>query len=90
MKLGVKVEVKPGVKVEVKAGVKVEGKAWVKAEVKPGVTVDHEIKTNLGLSKSARASDNSNLQGAKYPIWRALQKLYKWCLGPKGNMGPNP
>ena len=40
-----------------------------------------EIKTNLGLSKSARALDNNNLQGAKYPIWKALQKLYKGYMG---------
>ena len=38
------------------------------------------MKTNLGLSKSAIASDSSNLQSAKYPIWKALQKLYKGCL----------
>ena len=35
-----------------------------------------EFKTNLGLSKSAISSDYSNLQSAKYPIWKALQKLY--------------
>ena len=44
-----------------------------------------EINHNkLGLSKSAIASDSSKLQGAKYPIWKALQKLYK------GHMVPNP
>ena len=31
-----------------------------------------EIKANLGLSKSAIALDHSNLQSAKYPIWKAL------------------
>ena len=31
-----------------------------------------EIITNLGLSKSAIALDNRNLQSAKYPIWKAL------------------
>ena len=44
-----------------------------------------EIKTLLGLSKSARALDSSNLQSAKHPIWKALQKLYKgyMVLDPK-------
>ena len=36
-----------------------------------------EIKTNLGQSKLAIALDSINLQSAKYPIWKALQKLYK-------------
>ena len=40
-----------------------------------------EIKTNLGLSKSAIALDNSYLQSPKYPIWKALQKLYKGYMG---------
>ena len=27
------------------------------------------------------AMDSSNLQSAKYPIWKALQKLYKGYMG---------
>ena len=39
------------------------------------------LKANLSQSKSAIALDNSNLQSAKYPIWKALQKLYKGYMG---------
>ena len=50
-------------------------------------TTQHKLQgenRTFGLFSVPIALDNSNLQSAKYPIWKALQKLYK------GYMGPNP